>query len=129
LSRTSGIIPLATLVAASLVGCGGGDSGTPTQGATSGESTASGGGEELAKQWGPEDMPDQVAQPLEFLYWRVDRLFEAEDLDTDGRLTADEYSGSEVNFARIDADTDGFLTKKEVIDDNITRMREEGKIP
>jgi hypothetical protein len=122
-----------TLMSA-FVGCGGAAESTPANAdANSTEATQTGGGEaeeeDLLKQWGPEEMPDQYAQPLEFLHWRVDRMFEREDVDTDGRITLDEYSGESYNFERIDVNSDGYITKKEVIEDYIPTMREQGKIP
>ena len=104
-----------------LAGCGG---GTPDTAAPTG-----GDDEELTKRWGPDVMPDQDAEPLQFLYWRVDQLFDRSDLDGDGRLTRDEYPGEDHNFERIDANDDDVVTKKEIIDDMIPRLREEGKIP
>lgn len=129
------------IVILAFVGCGGGAETTSADadatsadvdaGATEAMQTSSGEEEEedLLKQWGPEEMPDQYAQPLEFLHWRVDRMFEVEDADTDGRISLDEYSGESFNFDRIDMNSDGYITKKEVIDDRIPIMREEGKIP
>jgi len=118
----------------SFVGCGGSAESTPAGAdASDTEAMQTGGGEEeeedLLKQWGPAEMPDQYAQPLEFLHWRVDRMFEREDADADGRITLDEFSGEAFNFERIDINSDGYITKKEVIDDYIPVMREEGKIP
>jgi hypothetical protein len=119
-------------------GCGGGADSTPAETDSAGAGTdatetsqpaGEAGEEDLHKMWGPEEMPDQYAQPLEFLYWRVDRMFEREDADADGRISLDEFSGETINFERIDTNTDGHLTKKEVIDDFIPTMREEGKIP
>lgn len=116
------------------VGCGGGaESSSASTDTSATGSVQTGGGEEeeedLLRQWGPEEMPDQYAQPLEFFYWRVDRMFEVEDPDTDGLIHRDEYSGDSINFERIDVNGDGYITKKEVIDDFIPVMREEGKIP
>ena len=69
------------------------------------------------------------AEPLQFLYWRVDAMFERKDVDADGMLDADEFAGEEYNFERIDLNADGFLTKQEVVDDMIPVLRAEGKIP
>jgi Ca2+-binding EF-hand superfamily protein len=69
------------------------------------------------------------AEPLQFLYWRVDAMFEGKDADGDGMLDADEFAGEEYNFERIDLNADGFLTKQEVVDDMIPVLRAEGKIP
>jgi hypothetical protein len=108
-----------------LAGCGGGAPDT-----TAPEAAPAGGDEQdLTKRWGPDVMPDQDAEPLQFLYWRVDQLFDRNDLDGDGRITRDEYGGEEVNFERIDANDDDVITKKEIIDDMTPRLREEGKIP
>jgi hypothetical protein len=93
--------------------------------------------EDLTRQWGPDDMPERVTQPLEFLYWRVDQLFATKDLDQDGRLTPDEFSagdplrsGSESqNFERIDTDSDGRVTKKEINDYMTQVLRAQGTIP
>jgi len=128
------MILIGLTVMLAFVGCGGGAESTPADtDASATQAVETSGGEEqeedLFKQWGPEEMPDQYAQPLEFFYWRVDRMFEASDLDTDGRINIDEYNGESFNFERIDANSDGYLTKKEVIDDFIPVMREEGKIP
>ena len=68
------------------------------------------------------------AEPLQFLYWRVDDMFERKD-DGDGRMDMDEFGGEAYNFERIDLNGDGFLTKKEVVDDMIPVLRAEGKIP
>ena len=81
------------------------------------------------KRWGPEEQPDNDADPLAYFYWRVDGMFERKDASADGRLDLDEYGGEAFNFERIDANGDGFITKKEVIDDYIPVMRAEGKIP
>ncbi len=128
--RTRWMMMLGLALLVSLAGCSGGatdsDSGETPQ---TGSAPTEDGVEDLTKRWGPVDMPDSSQQPLEFLYWRVDGLFEREDLDTDGRLSLDEYTGEAYNFERIDANGDGFITKKEVIDDHIPVMREEGKIP
>ncbi len=69
------------------------------------------------------------AEPLQFLHWRVDAMFERGDIDGDGRMDLDEFTGDVFNFERMDADGDGFLTKKEVVDDMIPVLRAEGKIP
>jgi hypothetical protein len=52
-----------------------------------------------------------------------------DDLDGDGQLTPDEWSGPEQNFERLDADGDGMLTKQEIIDDQTAALRERGGIP
>jgi hypothetical protein len=108
-----------------LAGCGGGASDS-----TAPEAAQAGGDEaDLTKRWGPDVMPDQDAEPLQFLYWRVDQLFDRSDLDGDGRITRDEYEGEDFNFDRIDANDDDALTKKEIIDDMTPRLQEQGTIP
>ena len=104
--------------------CSGGESGNSSNGTDSG-----GADPELTKNWGPEELPDQNLEPLQFLYWRVDGLFERLDLNRDGKIDLDEYEGATYNFDRMDTDGDGFITKKEVIDDMTVVLREEGKIP
>jgi len=124
------LVALALLIAA--VGCGGGASNSEAEGEPATEPApveTSEGPEDVFKQWGPTEMPSQQAQPLEFLYWRVDQMFERGDADQDGRISADEFIGESYNFERIDADADGFVTKKEVVDDITPMMREEGTIP
>ena len=128
------MILIGLTVMLAFVGCGGGggeSTSADTDASTTSAVQASGGEEEedLLKMWGPEEMPDQYAQPLEFLHWRVDRMFEREDVDTDGRISRDEFGGESVNFDRIDMSGDGYITKKEVIDDFVPVLREEGKIP
>ncbi len=111
-------------------GCGGGETEKPsTPTSTTPATVASGGEEDLTKRVGPEEQPDQTAEPLQFLYWRVDAMFERGDADGDGRLDTDEFSGESYNFERMDINADGFLTKKEVVDDMIPVLRAEGKIP
>jgi hypothetical protein len=56
-------------------------------------------------------------------------MFERQDIDGDGRMDMDEFSGEAYNFERIDINGDGFLTKQEVVDDMIPVLRAEGKIP
>jgi hypothetical protein len=91
--------------------------------------TNSAGENELTRRWGPVTMPDQDTEPLEFLYWRVDSLYDVKDADQDGRLTMDEFGGQKANFERIDVDADGFVVKKEIIDDMTQVLREQGSIP
>jgi hypothetical protein len=105
-------------------GCGGGASEAPGQ-----DAAPDGEISELTKRWGPDAMPDRDAEPLQFLYWRVDQMFDREDADGDGRINREEFRGQSHNFDRIDTDGDGFITKQEIIDDAIPRLREEGKIP
>ena len=108
-----------------LAGCSGG-------GGTSDEATAAepaAGAEDLFKQWGPSEMPDREAQPLEFFYWRVDEHFRRSDADENGKLAFDEFGGEQVNFERIDVNDDGFVTKQEFIDDLLPLMQSTGEIP
>jgi len=92
------------------------------------QTPASGDGEDLTRKWGPEEQPDLNAEPLQFLYWRVDAMFERGDGDGDGRMDMDEFAGETYNFERIDRNADGFLTKQEVVDDMIPVLRAEGKL-
>ena len=77
-------------------------------------------------------MPDQESQPLEFLHWRVDTMFDTVDIDRDGKISEEEFTGDfggEIyNFQRMDADADGYLVKQEIVDDMVPVLREEGKI-
>ncbi len=93
------------------------------------QTPAFGDAEDLTRKWGPEEQPDPNVEPLQFLYWRVDAMFERGDMDGDGRMDMDEFAGEAYNFERIDLNGDGFLTKKEVVDDMIPVLRAEGKIP
>jgi hypothetical protein len=119
---------LISVLAMSLSGCG--------EGATDPSSSSAGSPAETAdaepvvpQQSDPDAMPDRVTDPVEFLRWRVDRLFEDKDLDTDGRLTAAEFGGEAINFERIDTDGDGVVTKQEIIDDRTQMLRDQGTIP
>ncbi len=114
-------------VLATLAGCGGGNA--QSEGSPSASRGGGAGEADLNRNWGPAEMPDQEAQPLEFLYWRVDRMFEEIDADVDGRISADEYTGDAFNFQRMDSNGDGFMTKKEIIDDFIPVLRQQGAIP
>ena len=93
------------------------------------ETPASESGEDLTARLGPEEQPDPNTEALQFLYWRVDLMFEKRDADGDGMLSLDEFSGELYNFERIDLNTDSFLTKQEIVDDMIPVLRAEGKIP
>ena len=124
--RVAWIVLLFLAAAVIVTGCGGGTSETSS---TSSETPASGEEENLTTRLGPEEQPDMNAEPLQFLYWRVDSMFEREDIDGDGKLDADEFAGETYNFERIDLNADGFLTKQEVVDDMIPVLRAEGKIP
>ena len=116
-----------------LAGCSGGsgtsDEATATEPAAGPGSTAAVDDEDLLKQWGPSERPDREAQPLEFFHWRVDELFRRGDADENGKLGFDEFSGEQVNFERIDVNDDGFVTKKEFIDDLLPLMQSTGEIP
>jgi hypothetical protein len=117
----------------SMVACGGGGGGTEP--ATTGQQRAAGqqparpapaghapgSSEDLLKQWGPDTMPDRTQEPEQFFYWRVDEMFRQADADQDGMMTFEEYGGMESNFQRLDANGDGVITKKEVIDDQLPR--------
>jgi hypothetical protein len=92
------------------------------------QTPASGDEKDLTRKWGPEEQPDRNAEPLQFLYWRVDAMFERVDIDGDGRMDMDEFAGETYNFERIDLNADGFLTKQEVVDDMIPVLRAEGKL-
>ncbi len=127
--RFAWIVLLLLAVTVVATGCGGGESGTSSTSASSATTATGDGDEDLTKRWGPEEQPDQNAEPLEFLYWRVDAMFERGDADGDGILDMDEFSGESFNFERMDINGDGFLTKKEVVDDMIPVLRAEGKIP
>lgn len=108
-----------------LVGCGDESSTPPPPGTSAPEGDT----EDLTRRWGPDVMPDREAEPLMFFYWRIDQLYDREDLDMDGRLTKEEFLGEEHNFDRIDGNGDGFLTKQEFMDDFVPKMRERGEIP
>jgi Ca2+-binding EF-hand superfamily protein len=73
-------------------------------------------------------MPDRLAQPQEFLYWRVDEMFRQNDKDSDGKISPEEYTGPPENFQRMDVGGDGFLTKREVIDETTKVMTESGEL-
>jgi len=129
--RIAWIVLLTILSASVLVSCGGGPSDAePAAGQEDphGHShDGDGSGDE--PQVSQTGMPDPNSQPIEFLHWRVDQIFAKDDLDGDGQLTPDEWSGPEQNFERLDADEDGLLTKQEIIDDQTTALRERGGIP
>ena len=115
------------LLVLALILCSGGCSeGTSESGSTGGVETSG------TERLGPETMPDSEAQPLEFLYWRVDKMFAEYDGDGDGKLSEKEFiedfAGEPYNFERLDTNSDGFLVKKELIDDMVPVLREEGRI-
>jgi hypothetical protein len=64
----------------------------------------------------PENVPDRHADPEAFWTWRVDRMFEENDVNRDGKLVRDEFRGQGVEFKAMDVDGDAALTKKEVMD-------------
>jgi len=118
------------------IGCGGAadkSSGHGEEAASTPAATPAAGGddgeEDLTKRWGPAEQPDRYDQPLEFLYWRIDKMFDTADLDGDGRLSVDEYRGESFNHQRLDANGDGWVTKKEVIEDHSASLREQGLLP
>jgi len=92
------------------------------------QTPAPGDEEDLTRKWGPEKQPDPIAAPLQFLYWRVDAMFERGDIDGDGRMDMDEFVGEADIFEQIDVNGDGFITKKELLDDVIPVLLGEGKI-
>jgi hypothetical protein len=130
--RLAWIVLLFLAVAVIATGCGGSGSetsSTSTSSTSSSVTPASGEEEDLTRRWGPEEQPDMNAEPLQFLHWRVDAMFDRDDIDADGRMDLDEFAGEAYNFERMDANGDGFLTKKEVVDDMIPVLRAEGQIP
>ncbi len=72
---------------------------------------------------GPEQQPDREAEPLQFFYWRVDRMFDTQDANGDGMISAAEFSGEPTNFERIDANADLQITKQEVVDDWLPKLQ------
>jgi len=125
--RFAWIVLLLLAVAVVVTGCGGGG-GEGSSSSSSSGSTGSG-GEDLTARMGPEEQPDVNTEPLQFLYWRVDNMFELGDVDGDGRMDLDEFSGETYNFERMDANSDGFITKQEVVDDMVPVLRAKGTIP
>ena len=98
--------------------------GGDTAADTAGTVTADAGG-----SIGPDTMPDREADPLSFLYYRIDRMFEETDTDGDGNLSLEEYQGEVYNFERIDMNSDGLISKQEIVEDRLPALREAGKIP
>jgi hypothetical protein len=144
----SGRIPrialmLLACLALALAGCGGAaDDGDKAEGHDqldnsdphAGHSHGPGEGDDTGQSPGDmaalmAEMPDPATHPLEHLSWRIDLMYEREDKDGDGKLSREEYSGTTYNFKRLDADEDGFITKKEIIDDMTITYRERGQIP
>lgn len=112
-----------------LAGCGGGGGSSTSTEQPAGGTAANPGGTATAENAAGGEMPDPNSQPVEFLHWRVDRMFEAQDTDQDGKITLDEFAGESPNFDRMDSNGDGFLTKQEIIDDQSATLRAEGKMP
>ena len=112
------LVSIATLLA---LGCAG-DAAPPAQetppvaAAVEPATPLAEGEEDLFKQYGPDTQPDRDADPVQFWYWRVDEMFRTRDLNTDGKIERDEFTGIGTEFKAIDRDEDGLLTKKEVID-------------
>ena len=70
----------------------------------------------------PEGAPDRTQDPVGFLQWRIDQMFQRQDVNVDGQLEAHEYQGPPgteaerlAHFARIDADHDGRISQEEVM--------------
>lgn len=70
----------------------------------------------------PEGAPDREQDPVAFAQWRIDQMFQREDVNLDGFLVPHEYQGPigteeerQSAFERIDADDDGRLTQEEVM--------------
>lgn len=125
--RFAWIVLLLLAVALVVAGCG--DSGGEGSSSSSSSGSTGSGGEDLTARMGPEEQPDVNTEPLQFLYWRVDNMFELGDVDGDGRMDLDEFSGETYNFERMDANSDGFITKQEVVDDMVPVLRAKGTIP
>jgi len=70
------------------------------------------------------DVPDREADPVAFWNWRVDQLFLTRDADQDGKISRDEFEGNPAEFDVMDADKDGYLTKKEAVDHVLARFME-----
>lgn len=134
------IFPLGAVLTISLLGCGGEETAEPA-GETVAEAMAETPGEPagdrreatpenegLFKRWGPDQMPDRNEEPLQFFYWRIDKMFTDFDANDDGKLEPHEFAGPPENFERIDRDGDGFLTKRELVDDGAHRVVEPGGV-
>lgn len=125
--RFAWIVLLLLAVALVVAGCG--SSGGEGSSSSSSSGSTGSGGEDLTARMGPEEQPDPNTEPLQFLHWRVDNMFERGDVDGDGRMDLDEFSGETYNFERMDANSDGFITKQEVVDDMVPVLRAKGTIP
>jgi hypothetical protein len=73
--------------------------------------------------------PDPIADPLGFLRWRVNAMFERGDTDGDGMIGRNEFRGETDDFEKMDVNGDGLLTQEEVLDYMIPVLSAEGKIP
>jgi len=70
----------------------------------------------------PPDMPDREQDPVGFWTWRVDLMFKNYDADTNGKISRNEFSGDATEFATMDTDGDGSLSRSEVLDRVIQRF-------
>jgi hypothetical protein len=84
----------------------------------------------------PADMPDREGDPLAYLMWRIDRLFESLDVNKDGFLDEGEFRGPGgtagdrmAAFSRMDGNADGKIYKEDMLGDAIAQdpKRYEGK--
>jgi hypothetical protein len=64
----------------------------------------------------PPDMPNRETDPVAFWTWRVDQMFKNYDIDKNGKIARDEFSGDPAEFAAMDVDHDEALSRDEVLD-------------